>query len=63
LDKEKIGWDISLANPGQFSAAIQYACNMDQEEYNHWCSRAYHFAKHYVQESNLKENYLTLFGQ
>ena len=63
LEKKKIGWDISLKNPDQFSAAIQYACKMEQEEYNQWCSQAYQFAKHYVQESNIKAKYLNLFGQ
>jgi glycosyltransferase involved in cell wall biosynthesis len=62
LESKKAGFDIPLSNPEKFVEAIEYAASMDQTTFDEWCIGAHHFAKKFIQDSNLKEKYLKLFS-
>lgn len=62
LQKNKVGFDISLSDPSTFVSAIEHAANMDQKEYDEWCVASLTYAKEFSKKSNLKEKYLELFN-
>jgi len=61
LQTKKVGWDFSLIQKKQFSAAIENLYKMPQNEYDELCVHAYEFAQQFWKESKVKENALHLF--
>lgn len=62
LENQKIGWDIALDNQQKWIEAIEYAANMEQEEFDEWCRNAWDYAHDFIHHSGLKEKYLQLFS-
>ena len=61
LQAKKVGWDFSLIQKKQFSAAIENLYKMPQNEYDELCLHAYEFAQNFWKVSKVKENALQLF--
>jgi glycosyltransferase involved in cell wall biosynthesis len=62
LENQEVGWDIALDNQQKWLEAIEYAANMEQEEFNEWCRNAWDYAHDFIHHSGLKEKYLQLFS-
>jgi len=62
LSQQKAGWDLPLEEPPAFEEALLQAINWDQDEYNEWSKSALTLAKKFVEQSDIKESYLKLFG-
>jgi len=62
LENQKVGWDIALDNQQKWLEAIEYAANMEQEEFDEWCRNAWDYAHDFIHHSGLKEKYLRLFS-
>lgn len=62
LSKAKAGWDISLQQPDQFTAALQKAVMLDQEEYDILSRGAWQFVRQFVQQSELQTAYNNIFS-
>ncbi len=63
LKDRKIGWDISLLEKKQFIEAVEEAAGWGQSEFDEQCRDSWNFAHHYLHGSDLKKEYLQLFGQ
>ncbi len=63
LRNKKVGWDLALKDQQGFAKAIESAAQMDQAEYDHWSRSAWQYAKNYIDQSDLKQQYLELFSQ
>ncbi|RAU83282.1 glycosyltransferase [Pontibacter arcticus] len=48
LEKDKLGFDLPLAEPNKFRQAIQQLTQMDQQEYNIWSERAYFYGNKFI---------------
>lgn len=62
LEARKAGWDIPLEDQARFLAALQKAVEMDQHEFNEWCNGARRVAMDFIQQRDLKQQYLKLFN-
>ena len=62
LEKQKIGWDISLEDTNQFEAVIKRCVAMDQIEYDVWSQSAWKFAEEYKRNSRAIEQSGQLFS-
>ena len=62
LEKQKIGWDISLAEPDLFDQAIKRCVEMDQEQYDNWSKAAWTFAEEYQRNPQAIEQSRKLFS-
>jgi glycosyltransferase involved in cell wall biosynthesis len=62
LENQEVGWDIALDNQQKWLEAIEYAANMEQEEFDEWCRNAWDYAHDFIHHSGLKEKYLRLFS-
>jgi len=62
LASKKIGYDLPLNNPEAWVQTIQKCADMNQSEFDTWCFHAYHWAKNYSDNNQLKEKYIQLFS-
>lgn len=62
LEEKKAGWDLSLNDPQAFINVLNNVAAMDNEEFQKWCKGARRLANDYINNSNLKEQYLNLFS-
>jgi glycosyltransferase involved in cell wall biosynthesis len=62
LEEKKAGWDLPLEKPELFSLVLEQAARFDQEAYDEWSQQAWAFANAYINQGNLKEEYLKLFS-
>ncbi len=62
LKQEKIGWDLSLENMGDWISAIREASDFDQHSFNTWSECCRQFAKAHQERSDLKKAYSNLFS-
>lgn len=62
LKEVQAGWDISLHEPALFTEVFQQLVSFNQTEYDAWSNNAWQFAKRFVQKSDLKVTYNTLFS-
>ncbi|MBS1596790.1 MAG: glycosyltransferase [Bacteroidetes bacterium] len=62
LKEKKAGWDLPLDQPVLFTDAIREVAGFDQQEYDAWCYSAWKFAHDYVQQLDLRKEYLKLFS-
>ena len=62
LEKKQIGWDLPLDNQAEFSKKIQQVGLWNQEEFNTFSMNAWHFAKNYIENPEVKKGYLKLFS-
>lgn len=63
LSEKKIGRDIPLDKPQKFIQAIEHAAAMEQKEFDVSCQNAWHFAKEFITNSDLKKRYIQLFSR
>jgi len=61
LVKQKTGFDLELAKPKDFIAAIERAAGMDQGEYDAWSKASFEFAKEYCNDPKAIEASRRLF--
>lgn len=63
LEKKGIGWDVPLAEPGNFRAIIQKCIDMDAAEFACWSTRACRFATEFVEARKkvVPQEYRNLF--
>lgn len=62
LSAQKIGWDIALDKPQLFLQAIEQAACFNQQVYDEWSRSAWGFAKNYIEQLNIKKDYIKLFS-
>jgi glycosyltransferase involved in cell wall biosynthesis len=62
LKEQETGWDLPLNEPAAFSAAIETAAAWDQEVFDGWCRNAWQYAKKFIDNPVLKQQYLQLFS-
>ena len=62
LAEAKAGWDVSLQQPDQFTAALQRAVLFDQVEYDALSHSAWQYVRQFVQQSELKKAYNNIFS-
>jgi glycosyltransferase involved in cell wall biosynthesis len=62
LAHKQIGWDLPLANPGAFTRAMEEAANWDQRQFDEMAANSWQFAKSYIENSAVKQQYLQLFS-
>lgn len=62
LAASKAGWELPLNQPLQFRQVIEKVAGMQQQEFDEWCSGAWHFCKNYLEVSKIKEQYIKLFS-
>ncbi len=62
LAAQKVGWDIALDKPQLFLHAIEQAACFNQQVYDEWSHHAWGLAKNYVEQLNIKEDYIKLFS-
>lgn len=62
LTAVKVGWDLSLQKPDEFTAALHQAVQFGQQEYDAWSKAAWQYAWNFVQQSNLQIAYNKLFN-
>jgi len=62
LSQQKAGWDLPLQQPSAFEESLNQAIHWNQDEYNEWSRSALTLAKKFVEQSDIKENYIKLFG-
>ncbi len=62
LAKQKAGWDLPLDDQMQFKKIIEEVSAMSNDELTVWCKGAWQYAHDYIQNSNIKEEYLKLFS-
>jgi len=62
LEAHQIGWDLPLNNPKNFTNAIETAAAWDQGEFNVWALSAWQYAKKFIDNPALKNQYLQLFS-
>ncbi|WP_435134156.1 glycosyltransferase family 4 protein [Formosa sp. A9] len=61
LEDKQIGWDVALTNPEQIQNALNYAINMDAEEYKKWSFNAFRYAKAFCDNPEVLEANRQLF--
>jgi len=61
LVQQKTGWDIPLNNSKEFIKAVETIAAWDQKEFNEWCNCAYKYARNFINELDLKQQYIDLF--
>ena len=62
LSANKAGWDLPLAVPAKFTQIIDECGAMNAETFNEWCKGAWQYCHHYLQSSDIKQQYLKLFN-
>ncbi len=62
LTQKKAGWDLPLQRPDAFEQALYQAIQWNQEQYNEWSQASLTVAKKFVEQSEIKANYLKLFS-
>lgn len=61
LKDKHIGWDISLDNIALFTSTIQFAIDLNQQQYKQMSDKAAEFARNYFDLPQIVESYTTLF--
>ena len=61
LASQKIGWDISLDQPKEFTKVIEEISGWSQYDFDNWCNNAYNFAQDFTNKKDLKQQYKILF--
>ncbi|MDT0647444.1 glycosyltransferase family 4 protein [Zunongwangia sp. F260] len=61
LEKQRIGFDISLSKPDEFIKSLEKSAAMDQEEYDTWSQASFNFAKEYCNNPKAIEDSRKLF--
>jgi glycosyltransferase involved in cell wall biosynthesis len=62
LKKQLTGWDLSLDKERPWLNALEEAGYWDQSAFDSWCRSSREFAENHVDQFNLKQAYLKLFG-
>ena len=62
LTAAKAGWDLSLHQPEAFREAIETAAAFTGEEYADWSRASRGFVERYLEQQNIKAEYLKLFS-
>jgi len=62
LNEAQAGWDLPLQQPALFTEVLQLAVAFNQPEYDAWSQGAWQFAKRFVDNVDLKEEYNKLFS-
>jgi len=61
LAERQIGWDLPLADPAGFTDRIEQAAAWDQEQFDHWARSAWQYARDFIQNPELQDQYQKLF--
>lgn len=62
LDEKKIGWDLAVADRGSWIGALRSAQNWSQADMDECTENAWQFARTFIENNDLKENYQQLFS-
>ena len=62
LEEQCIGWDLALDNAESFTATIEAAAAWDQQVFEQWSYAAWQYAKKFIENPVLKQQYLQLFS-
>lgn len=62
LEEQQAGWDLPLSDPTNFVQILQQVADMDDIEFQQWCTGAWQYAKNFSESANLKEKYKELFS-
>lgn len=62
LEKDKLGYDISIENQSDFVKAIEDFSGMSQDEYNLWSKSSFDFAKTFIENPDVLEQNRSLFS-
>lgn len=61
LNKENVGFDLSLSSVDTWVNAIEEFCKMDQNSFDEKCKAAHQYAENYRRSLNLESQYKALF--
>ncbi len=62
LSEQHAGWDLPLDEPAVFVQVLQQVADMNNDEFQQWCTGAWQYAKEFAESSGLKEKYKELFS-
>jgi glycosyltransferase involved in cell wall biosynthesis len=62
LEDKHAGWDLPLADPDVFTRAVEQAAAWDQEKFDGWARCSWQYARNFMQNPELQEQYLKLFA-
>ena len=62
LEEQCTGWDLPLNNAEAFTATIEAAAAWDQQVFDQWSRAAWQYAKKFIENPRLKQQYLHLFS-
>jgi glycosyltransferase involved in cell wall biosynthesis len=62
LEQQQLGWDLPLDSPDRFTAAIETAAAWDQASFTLWGTKSWEYAKNFIENRGLKQQYLQLFS-
>jgi glycosyltransferase involved in cell wall biosynthesis len=62
LQEHHAGWDLPLTDEKAFVQVLQEVTSMDDEAFQRLSAGAWQYAKHFTENSNLKEKYKELFS-
>ncbi|HEY8734463.1 MAG TPA: glycosyltransferase, partial [Puia sp.] len=62
LQKQLVGWDLSLDNEQLWLNALIEAAGWDQSAFDSWSKNSRDFAEKHIGQFNLKQEYVRLFG-
>ncbi|HEY4205311.1 MAG TPA: glycosyltransferase family 4 protein [Puia sp.] len=61
LPARRIGWDLSLGDPGAFARVVEEAATWDQQQFDDWAQAAWEYARQFIKNPELQNQYLKLF--
>src|SRR6185312_3627018 len=62
LKQKKMGWDISLDEPGSFGQAIEVAAGWGQRDFEAFAAASWNFAHDFIKDPSPVEQYKLLFS-
>jgi glycosyltransferase involved in cell wall biosynthesis len=62
LSINQTGWDLPLANPSAFTAAVETAAKWNQQEFDRWALASWQYASDFVNNPLLTQPYKQLFS-
>lgn len=62
LSLHKAGWDLPLNDMHAFTAVIERAAAMENDQYIHWCKGAWQYCYNFIENAGIKQQYIKLFN-
>lgn len=58
----KAGWDLPLADPGDFTRVVEETAAWDQVSFDEWARAAWEYARRFIENPELQRQYIQLFA-